>query len=83
MPERLIDVCGQAHKIQVYYLAKRFWVAVGEYLGEQLRTRGSTSGKAIMAWRRAAEGNHTSLDREKTDIVHRRVIRKAHAHESR
>jgi hypothetical protein len=29
MPERLIDVCGQAHKIQVYYLAKRFWVAVG------------------------------------------------------
>ena len=59
MPERTIDVCGEACKIQVYCLAKRFWVAVGEYLGEQLRTRGSTSGKAVIAWRRAAEWTHT------------------------
>ena len=59
MPERTIDVCGQAYKIQVYCLAKRFWIAVGDYLGEQLRTRGSTSGQAIMAWRRAAECTHT------------------------
>jgi hypothetical protein len=55
MPEFTINVCRQAHKIQVYCLAKSFWIAGGEYLGEQLRTRGSTAGKAVMAWRRAAE----------------------------
>ena len=55
MPERTIDICGRAYEIQVYCLAKRFWVAVGEYLGEQLRTRGSTAGKAVTAWRKAAE----------------------------
>ena len=55
MLEFTIEVCGQAHKIQVYCFAKSFWVAAGEYLGQQLRTRGSTAGKAVTAWRRAAE----------------------------
>ena len=55
MPERTIDVRGQAYEIQVYCLAKKFWIAAGEYLGEQLRTRGSTAQKAVMAWRKAAE----------------------------
>ena len=36
-------------------LGKRFWIAAGEYLGEQLRTQGSTAQKAVMAWRKAAE----------------------------
>jgi hypothetical protein len=64
MPEFTINVCRQAHKIQVYCLAKSFWIAGGEYLGEQLRTRGSTAGKAVMAWRRAAELRESGRDTE-------------------
>jgi hypothetical protein len=59
MPERVIDVGGQACRIQVYRLARSIWVAVGEYLGEQLRTRGNSAGNAAIAWRRAAEFRHT------------------------
>ena len=55
MPERTIDIGGQAYEIQVYCLAKKFWIAAGEHLGEQLRTRGSTAQKAVIAWRKAAE----------------------------
>lgn len=55
MLEFTIDVCGQVHKIRVYCFANSFWVAAGEHLGKQLRTRGSTAGKAVTAWRRAAE----------------------------
>jgi len=55
MPERTIDIGGKAYVIQVYCLAERFWIAAGGYLGEQLRTRGSTAQKAVMAWRKAAE----------------------------
>jgi hypothetical protein len=55
MPGRTIDVRGQAYEIQVYCAGKRFWIAAGEYLGEQLRTQGSTAQKAVMAWRKAAE----------------------------
>ena len=55
MLEFTIDVCGQVHNIRVYCFANSFWVAAGEHLGKQLRTRGSTAGKAVTAWRRAAE----------------------------
>jgi hypothetical protein len=41
--------------IQVYKLAKNVWIAVGEHLGEHLRTRGSSAAKAVSAWRNAAE----------------------------
>jgi hypothetical protein len=59
MSERTIDVGGQACTIQVYRFAKKIWIAVGEYLGEQLRTRGDNAAQAAMAWRRAAEFKHS------------------------
>jgi hypothetical protein len=59
MSERIIDVGGHACTIHVYRFAKRIWIAVGEYLGEQLRTRGENAEQAAMAWRRAAEFKHT------------------------
>ena len=40
--------------IQVYQFAKRVWIADGEALGDQLRARESTAGKALIAWRKAA-----------------------------
>ena len=29
MPERTIDVRGQAYEVQVYCVAKSFWIAAG------------------------------------------------------
>ena len=55
MSEQTIDISGQRFIIQVYPMAKAIWIAVGEHLGEQLRTRGQTATQAVMAWRRAAE----------------------------
>jgi RNase P/RNase MRP subunit p30 len=55
MSERMVEVCGCMFNIQVYKLAKNFWIAVGEHLGEHLRTRGSSAAKAVSAWRNAAE----------------------------
>ena len=40
--------------VQVYQVANRVWIADGEALGDQLRVRGSTAGKALIAWRKAA-----------------------------
>jgi len=40
--------------VQVYQVAKRVRIADGEALGDQLRVRGSTAGKALIAWRKAA-----------------------------
>ena len=40
--------------VQVYQVAKRVWIADGAAVGDQLRVRGSTAGKALIAWRKAA-----------------------------
>ncbi|MGB7783064.1 MAG: hypothetical protein WCF86_16365, partial [Pseudolabrys sp.] len=55
MSERIIEVSGCACRIQVYQAARNLWIAVGEYLGEHLRTRGSSPARAASAWRKAAE----------------------------
>ena len=55
MSEHMIDVCGSASKIQVYRVAKNIWIGAGVYLGEHLRTRGSSATRATLAWRKAAE----------------------------
>lgn len=55
MPELSIDIHGQRCTIQVYLMAKTVWLAVGEYIGERVRTRGTTALNAVEAWRKAAE----------------------------
>jgi hypothetical protein len=52
MAERTIDIRGQRYTLLVYEMGKTYWVAAGDYLGDQIRTRGRTEGKAIRAWRR-------------------------------
>lgn len=49
-----INVSNQHCAVQVYQMANHVWIADGEFLGAQLRARGSTAGKAVSAWRRAA-----------------------------
>ena len=55
---RTVDVSRQHYAVQVYQYANRVWIADGEFLGDQLRTRGSTAKKAVRAWRKAAAGKH-------------------------
>ena len=52
--QHTVDVSGQHYAVQVYQLADNVWIADGKFRGDQLRTSGSTLGKAVSAWRRAA-----------------------------
>jgi hypothetical protein len=56
MEQRTVDLLGQRHIVQVFQLFNNVWVADGKFCGERLRTRGSTAGKAVSAWRKAAVG---------------------------
>jgi len=57
MQQHSIDVSGQYCAVHVYQFAKNVWIADGEFLGDQLRARGSTARKAVSAWRKAAESH--------------------------
>ena len=54
MTRHSVDVFGQQYAVHVYQLADNLWVAVGEFLGHQLRTIGRTMQKAVRAWQKAA-----------------------------
>ena len=54
MEQHTLGASGQRRPIQVYQVAKHVWIADGEALGDQLRVRGSTAGKALIAWHKAA-----------------------------
>jgi len=47
-------VFGQRYALNVYQHADNLWIAVGEFLGHQLRTIDRTALKAARAWRKAA-----------------------------
>jgi hypothetical protein len=47
---RAVDVSGQHYAVQVYQYANHVWIADGKFLGDRLRTRGSTARKAVRAW---------------------------------
>jgi hypothetical protein len=49
-----VDVFGQRYALNVYQHADNLWIAVGEFLGYQLRTIDRTALKAVRAWRKAA-----------------------------
>jgi len=40
--------------VEVDPIAQHDWIADGEALGDQLRVRASTAGKALIAWHKAA-----------------------------
>ena len=42
-------------------MGKAYWVAVGEYWDEKIRTRGTTERKALKAWRGAISDKSKSL----------------------
>ena len=49
-----VDVLDQRYAVHVYQYAANLWIAVGEFLGHELRTIDRTAKKAARAWRQAA-----------------------------
>jgi len=56
MRQHTVDVSGRHYAVEVYQHADNVWIAAGEFLGDQLKTRGSTAKKAVRAWQKAAVG---------------------------
>jgi hypothetical protein len=49
-----VDVFGQRYALYTYQYADNLWIAVGEFLGHQIRTIDRTALKAVRAWQKAA-----------------------------
>jgi hypothetical protein len=49
-----VMVWDKSCEITVYRKSKTVWIAVGDYLGEQIETKGSTQRAAAAQWREAA-----------------------------
>jgi hypothetical protein len=62
MSQHTVDVSGRHYVVQVYQHANNVWIAAGVFLGDQLRTRGSTAKKAVRAWQKAAVYHVTTKD---------------------
>jgi len=54
MTQYSVDVFGQRYTLHVDQYADNLWIAVGEFLGHQLRTIERTEQKAVRAWKKAA-----------------------------
>ena len=54
MTQHSADVFGKRYALNVYQYGDNLWIAVGEFLGHQLRTVGRTAQKAARAWKKAA-----------------------------
>ena len=55
MEKHQVHLFDRLYAVQVYKLANNVWIADGELLGDRLRASGTTAGKALRAWRQAAE----------------------------
>lgn len=51
---RTVTVWDKQYEIHVHRNSKTVWVAVGEYMGQRLETKGRSESQAIAAWREAA-----------------------------
>src|SRR5262245_13452412 len=58
MAQYTVDVAGRHYAVKVYQHAHKVWIAAGKFLGDRLRTSGSTARKAVRAWQKAAVDRH-------------------------
>jgi hypothetical protein len=49
-----VDVWGSPHEVSTHQKSKSVWIARGEYMGEQIETKGRTASTAVARWREAA-----------------------------
>jgi hypothetical protein len=50
-----VKVWGEDVEVTVHQKSKSVWIARGDYMGEQIETKGQTSGAAVIRWREAAQ----------------------------
>jgi hypothetical protein len=50
----VIDVWGKPYAIEVIRESSDFWIAVGKYLGEEIRVTGPSRANVIAVWRGTA-----------------------------
>lgn len=52
--EHSVEVWGQRYPVSVYQESKSVWHAVGDYMGQTIRTKDRSAGTALKRWREAA-----------------------------
>lgn len=52
--QQRVTVWGKPHMVTVEQRSKSVWVAVGEYMGESLRSEGRSATSAAAHWAEAA-----------------------------
>jgi hypothetical protein len=53
-PKTTVIVWDKPYEISVYQKSKTVWIAVGEYMGGRIETKGSGQSAAAAHWREAA-----------------------------
>ena len=54
MPDHTVRVCDTPYTVTTYQKTKSVWIAVGEYMGETIQTKGRTKGAAVKRWKERA-----------------------------
>ena len=54
MPQHTAYVWGKPYTVTTYQKTKSVWIAVGEYMGETIQTKGRTKGAAVKRWKERA-----------------------------
>jgi hypothetical protein len=59
MRKHTVNTHGHHCEISVYRESKHVWIAVGDYLGKEIRVQAESEGAAVKRWRdtAAAVGN--------------------------
>ena len=52
--EHKVTVWSQSHTVSTYQKSKSVWVAVGDYMGERIETKGTSVGSVLTAWKNTA-----------------------------
>ena len=54
MRKRTVKLHGRHCEISVHREGKHIWVAVGDYLGKEIRAQAESEGAAVKRWRETA-----------------------------
>ena len=54
MPDHTVRVWDKPYTVTTYQKTKSVWIAVGEYMGETIQTKGRTKGAAVKRWKERA-----------------------------
>jgi hypothetical protein len=54
MAEHTVEVWGKPCAVSAYQKSKSVWVAVGDYMGEQIRVQDRSERTAVKSWHDAA-----------------------------